>query len=95
MGDVVVFSRTSNPCSLYLFAAGWAPNKHPGLNQIPRFDSALLTFIMLFEKSSGNKIIVDTVFKNQQYVLKLHTQFIEIGFNRNFEKHVINCCLRD
>ena len=43
-------------------------------------------FIEVFTKYSGNKIKVDTVFKNQQYVLKLHTQFIEIGFNRNFKE---------
>lgn len=43
-------------------------------------------FLELFNKYAGNKIILDTVFTYQQYVLKLHTQFIEIGFNRNFKK---------
>jgi hypothetical protein len=43
-------------------------------------------FIELFNKFSGNKIMVDTVYRNQQYVLSLHTQFLEIGFNKNFTK---------
>ena len=43
-------------------------------------------FIELFNKFSGNKIKIDTVYKNQQYVLSLHTQFLEIGFNKNFTK---------
>ena len=43
-------------------------------------------FMELFNKSFGNKAKVDTVFMNQQYVINLHTQFIEIGFNRNFKK---------
>jgi hypothetical protein len=43
-------------------------------------------FIELFNKYSGNKIIIDSIYKNQQYVLCLHTQFLEIGFNKNFTK---------
>ena len=43
-------------------------------------------FIELFNKFSGNKIIVDTINNNQQYILSLHTQIIEIGFNKNFKK---------
>jgi len=43
-------------------------------------------FIEVFNKFSGNKIKVDTVYRNQKYVLSLHTQFLEIGFNRNFTK---------
>jgi hypothetical protein len=43
-------------------------------------------FLEVFNSYSGNKIIADTVLNNQQYTLKLHTQFIEIGFNRNFKK---------
>ena len=43
-------------------------------------------FIELFNKFSGSKIKVDSVYKNQQYVLSLHTQFLEIGFNKNFTK---------
>jgi hypothetical protein len=43
-------------------------------------------FIELFNKFSGNKIKVDTVFKNQKYVLNLHTRFLAIGFNKNFTK---------
>lgn len=43
-------------------------------------------FIELFNKFSGNKIKIDTVYKNQQFVLSLNTQFLEIGFNKNFTK---------
>lgn len=43
-------------------------------------------FIELFNKSSGNKFSVDTVFNNQKYILNLHTKFVAIGFNRNFKK---------
>jgi hypothetical protein len=43
-------------------------------------------FIELFNKFSGNIIKIDTVYKNQKYVLSLHTQFLEIGFNKNFTK---------
>jgi hypothetical protein len=43
-------------------------------------------FIDIFKKYAGNKIKVDTVYKDQKFVLSLHTQFIEIGFNRNFKK---------
>ena len=43
-------------------------------------------FIELFNQSSAYSIDIDTVFKNQKYVLHVDTRFIEIGFNRNFEK---------
>lgn len=43
-------------------------------------------FMELFNKISGNKITIDTVYKNQKYVLSLNTKFIEIGFNKNFTK---------
>jgi len=43
-------------------------------------------FLEVFHKYSGSKIKLDPEAKEQKFVLKLHTQFIEIGFNRNFEK---------
>jgi hypothetical protein len=43
-------------------------------------------FEELFNKFSVNKIIIDTIFKDQKYVLNLHTRFVAIGFNKNFTK---------
>jgi len=43
-------------------------------------------FLELFSKHAGSKMIIDPNNKDQEYVLKLHTQFIEIGFNRNFKE---------
>lgn len=43
-------------------------------------------FLELFIKHAGSKMIIDPNNKDQEFVLKLHTQFIEIGFNRNFKE---------
>jgi hypothetical protein len=43
-------------------------------------------FMELFSKYGAGKFKADTVFKNQQYMLNLHTQFVAIGFNKNFTK---------
>lgn len=43
-------------------------------------------FLELFHKYAGSKIKLDQEEKGQNFVLVLHTQFIEIGFNRNFQK---------
>lgn len=43
-------------------------------------------FLELFHKYAGSRIKLDPEDREQQFVLKLHTQFIEIGFNRNFKK---------
>lgn len=43
-------------------------------------------FLELFHKYAGAKIKLDPEAREQPFVLKLHTQFIEIGFNRNFKK---------
>jgi len=43
-------------------------------------------FLELFNKYAGSKIKLDKKNKEQKFVLKLHTQFIEIGFNRNFKE---------
>lgn len=42
-------------------------------------------FLYLFHKSAGYKIKLDPTAKKHNFVLKLHTQFIEIGFRRNFQ----------
>lgn len=51
-----------------------------------RVNSYQPRFIELLIKHSKYELDVDTIFKNQQYVLNLHTQFIEIGYNKNTEK---------
>jgi hypothetical protein len=43
-------------------------------------------FLEVFHKYAGSKITLDPNAGENRYKLKLHTQFIEIGFNRNFEK---------
>ena len=43
-------------------------------------------FLELFTKHAGSKMIIDPNNKGQEFVIKLHTQFIEIGFNRNFKE---------
>lgn len=43
-------------------------------------------FLEIFHKYAGTKIKLDPKAKERNFVLKLHTQFIEIGFNRNFQK---------
>lgn len=43
-------------------------------------------FLEVFHKYAGTKIKLDPKAKEQNFILKLHTQFIEIGFNRNFQK---------
>lgn len=43
-------------------------------------------FLEVFHKYAGSKIKLDPKAKEQNFVLKLHTQFIEIGFNRNFKE---------
>ena len=43
-------------------------------------------FLELYDKYAGSKIKLDQKTKEQKFVLKLHTQFIEIGFNRNFKE---------
>lgn len=43
-------------------------------------------FIELFNKFSGASFFADTIADDQQFTLKLHTQLIEVGFNRNFQK---------
>lgn len=51
-----------------------------------RVDSYQPKFIELFNKYSGNKINIDTVFKDQQYELNVRTQFLEIGNHINGKK---------
>lgn len=43
-------------------------------------------FLEMFHKYATYNTILDTTDKNQDFVLKLHTQFIEIGYNQNFKK---------
>lgn len=43
-------------------------------------------FLEVFHKFVGSEIKLDPKAKEQNFVLKLHTQFIEIGFNHNFQK---------
>jgi hypothetical protein len=43
-------------------------------------------FLELFTKHAGSKMIIDPNNKDQEFAIKLHTQFIEIGFNRNFKE---------
>lgn len=43
-------------------------------------------FLQVFHKYAGTKIELDPKAREQKFTLILHTQFIEIGFNRNFQK---------
>ncbi len=43
-------------------------------------------FLEVFHKYAAYKIKLDPKVKEHNFVLKLQTQFIEIGFNRNFQK---------
>ena len=43
-------------------------------------------FLELFSKHAGSKIKIDPNNKGQEFEINLHTQFIEIGFNRNFKE---------
>ena len=43
-------------------------------------------FLYVFDKYAGFKLKLDTTATEHNFVLKLHTEFIEIGFNRNFQK---------
>jgi hypothetical protein len=43
-------------------------------------------FLYVFDKYAGFKLKLDTNATEHNFVLKLHTEFIEIGFNRNFQK---------
>jgi hypothetical protein len=43
-------------------------------------------FLEIFHKYAGTKIKLDTNAKENNFILKLQTEFIEIGFNRNFQK---------
>jgi len=43
-------------------------------------------FLELFSKHAGSKIKINPNNKGQEFVIILHTQFIEIGFNRNFKE---------
>jgi hypothetical protein len=43
-------------------------------------------FLEVFHKYAGSKIKLDPKAREQNFELNLHTQFIEIGFNRNFQK---------
>lgn len=43
-------------------------------------------FLEIFHKYAGSKIKLNPEAKEQNFVLKLHTQFVEIGYIRNFKK---------
>jgi hypothetical protein len=43
-------------------------------------------FMELFSKYGSSKFKADTISRDQQYMLNLHTQFVAIGFNKNFTK---------
>jgi hypothetical protein len=43
-------------------------------------------FLYVFDKYAGFELKLDTNATEHNFVLKLHTEFIEIGFNRNFQK---------
>ncbi|MDD3878012.1 MAG: hypothetical protein PHT69_15435 [Bacteroidales bacterium] len=43
-------------------------------------------FLEIFHKYARTKIKLDTEAKEQNFILKFHTQFVEIGFNHNFQK---------
>ena len=43
-------------------------------------------FLELFHKYAGAKIKLESKGSDQKFILQFHTQFIEIGFNRNFKE---------
>ena len=43
-------------------------------------------FLEVFHKYAGSKIKLNPKTKEPNYVLKLHTLFVEIGFNKNFKR---------
>jgi hypothetical protein len=44
-------------------------------------------FIEILNKYLGYKVVKgDSVLNGQEYVLKLHTKYIDIGFNKNFQR---------
>lgn len=43
-------------------------------------------FLYVFDKYAGFKLKLDTIATEHNFVLNLHTQFIEIGWERNFQK---------
>lgn len=43
-------------------------------------------FMELFSKYGSSKFKADTISRDQQYMLNLHTQCVAIGFNKNFTK---------